>query len=85
MTDADDRQKKHENFAAVYGAGHLAVQRATQPDPDDEIEALRALLRKTRNSVGWWAALSYVDGVNHDDSTSRWTSAERALLHRAGL
>ena len=49
----------------------------------DEVEALQSLLRKVHNSVGWWAALSYVDGVR--GSKSRWSEAEQELLRRAGL
>lgn len=49
----------------------------------DEIAALRATLRKVRNSAGWWAALSYVDGVR--GQKSRWTEEEQELLRRAGL
>ena len=48
-----------------------------------EADALRALLVKVRNSVGWWAALSYVDGPH--GQPSRWTPAEQELLRRAGL
>lgn len=51
--------------------------------PEQEVEALRALLRKVQNSVGWWAALSYVDGVR--GSKSRWSESEQELLYRAGL
>lgn len=48
---------------------------------DEEVEALRALLRKIRVSVGWWAALDYVEGVR--GGPSRWSPEEQALLWRA--
>lgn len=44
----------------------------------DEIDALRALLRKVRGSVGWWAALSYIDGAL--GQPTRWAEEERELL-----
>lgn len=52
-------------------------------EPADEVEELRALLRKVQKSVGWWASLSYIDGSL--GRPSRWTEAERELLRRAGL
>lgn len=51
--------------------------------PADEVFALRALLRKIQPTVGWWAALSYIDGPH--GQKSRWTEEEQALLRRAGL
>lgn len=58
----------------------------TEPTPDleamnSEVVALRALVRKVKNSVGWWAALSYVEGAH--GLPSRWSADEQALLHRA--
>lgn len=50
---------------------------------EQEVEALRAMLRKVSGAVGWWAALSYVEGVR--GHKSRWTEAEQELLRRAGL
>lgn len=47
----------------------------------EEVVALRAMLRKVQGSVGWWAALSYIDGVY--GGKSRWSTDERELLRRA--
>lgn len=48
---------------------------------NSEVLALRALLRKVKNSVGWWAALSYIEGTH--SAASRWSPDEQALLRRA--
>lgn len=61
----------------------MSAQRDAQDLQQDEIEALRGVLRKVQANVGNWAALSYVDGAH--GGKSRWTAEERALLHRAGL
>lgn len=45
--------------------------------PEEEVEALRALLRRVRGAVGHWAALSYVE------TSGRWSEKERELLRRA--
>jgi hypothetical protein len=47
----------------------------------DELEELRKILRKVSGSVGWWAALSYIDGPH--GQKSRWTEQEQAVLKRA--
>lgn len=49
--------------------------------PEQEVAALRALLRKVRGAVGWWASLAYVDGAH--GRPSRWSAEEQELLHRA--
>jgi hypothetical protein len=51
--------------------------------PEQELEALRALLRKVSGAVRWWAALNYVDGLRGRKSS--WSEDEQALLRRAGL
>lgn len=51
--------------------------------PEQEVEALRALLCKVKGSGGWWAALSFVEGAH--GQKSRWTAEEQELLRRAGL
>lgn len=77
-----DLQLPHADMIlrAVERAGWKLVRAETSDA--EEVEALREMLRKVQKGVGWWAALSYVDGVN---GQSRWTEQERALLHRAGL
>lgn len=50
---------------------------------EQEVDELRALLRKVQGAVGWWAALSFIDGVR--GQKSRWSEAEQDLLRRAGL
>lgn len=51
--------------------------------PEEEVEALRKLLRKVQGSVGMWAALSYPKGIR--GGRSRWTGQEQDLLRRAGI
>jgi hypothetical protein len=48
-----------------------------------ELAALRALLRKVEGSPRAWASLSYVDGAH--GRPPMWTPDERELLRRAGL
>ncbi len=53
----------------------------TLAEMEEELDALRALLRKVEGSPSWWASLSYIDGVH--GQPSRWSPEEQALLRRA--